>query len=390
MRADCVYTNTAPSGSYRAFGAVHLQWIGELQVDEVARRCGIDPLEIRRRNLLRPGEQIRPGGKPLDADLVGDVEKVAEALGWGGPREEWVGRGLSVGVLAAGAHPVSMSTVRMEADGRVVVLVGTTEVGQGARTVMAQIAAEVLGLPAERVTVQGTDTRFTPYDRSTGASRSTTVAGLAVQRAAQDLRDKLDGMAGGRAEPGEYLALMRRHFGFTGGELIGQGEVHPEGSGLVRGGPGVLGGLRGRGRGRGGSGHRRGARAAHRDLRRRGPGHQPALVERQDEGATLQGIGNGLFEEMLFAGGVLVNDTLLEYRVPTHRGRPRGDALRDRRERRRPRALRGQGLRRGGPRGAPWPPSPPRSRTRACRCASCRSRPSACGAASRRETAQGG
>ena len=80
--AACVYTNTAPSGSYRAFGASHLQWVGELQVDEVARRAGIDALEIRRRNLLRPGEQVRPGGKPLDADLVGDVEKVAAALGW--------------------------------------------------------------------------------------------------------------------------------------------------------------------------------------------------------------------------------------------------------------------------------------------------------------------
>ncbi len=317
VRADCVYTNTAPSGSYRAFGAVHLQWIGELQVDEVARRCGLDPLEIRRRNLLVPGEQVRPGGKPLDADLVGDVEKVAEALGWGGPREEWVGRGLSVGVLAAGAHPVSMSTVRMEADGRVVVLVGTTEVGQGARTVMAQIAAEVLELPADRVTVQGTDTRYTPYDRSTGASRSTTVAGLAVQRAAQDLRDKLDGMAGGRAEPGEYLTLMRRHFGFTGGELTGQGEVHPEGSGSYAEGPvfweicvgaaevqvdpdtGVV-------------RVRRTATCA--DV---GRAINPRFVERQDEGATLQGLGSGLFEELLFAGGVLVNDTLLDYRVPT-------------------------------------------------------------------------
>ena len=149
--ASCVYTNTSPAGSYRAFGAVHLQWIGELQVDELARRAGIDPLEIRRRNLLRPGEPVRPdgSGKPLDADLVGDVEKAAAAIGWGEPKREWTGRGLAVGLLAAGAHPVSRAIVRMEADGSVEVNVGTTEMGQGARTVMAQIAAEELAIDVD-------------------------------------------------------------------------------------------------------------------------------------------------------------------------------------------------------------------------------------------------
>src|SRR5204862_564178 len=73
--ASCVYTNTAPAGSYRAFGAAHLQWIGESQVDELARRAGLDALEVRQRNLCVPGEELRAGGKPLDADLVGDVSK---------------------------------------------------------------------------------------------------------------------------------------------------------------------------------------------------------------------------------------------------------------------------------------------------------------------------
>ncbi len=79
VQGYCVYCNTPPSGSYRAFGATHLQWIGESQVDEVARRAGVDPLELRRRCLLLPGEPVRPDGtgKPLDADLVGDVERAA-------------------------------------------------------------------------------------------------------------------------------------------------------------------------------------------------------------------------------------------------------------------------------------------------------------------------
>ena len=333
--AACVYTNTAPAGSYRAFGASHLQWAGELQVDEVARRAGLDPIEIRRRNLLRPGEQVRPGGKPLDADLIGDVEKVAHALGWSREKDLGTGRGVSVGLLAAGAHPVSSAVVRMEADGTAVVLVGSTEVGQGQRTAFAQIAAEVLAMPAERVTCQGTDTGFTPYDRSTGASRSTTIAGLAVLRAAEAIRNDLlsiaamawpsdpaiielrDGAAWCGSESRTYPELIAKRFGLTGGQLIGEGGVHPEGTGSYAEGPvfwevcvgaaevaldretGVIEVLR---------------TATIADV---GTAINPQLVERQDEGATMQGIGNALFEELVYSDGLLLNDSLLEYRVPS-------------------------------------------------------------------------
>lgn len=343
IRAHCVYTNTGPAGSYRAFGATHLQWIAESQVDEVARRLDMDRLQIRQHNMLRPGEEVRPGGKPLDADLIGDVTKAAEDIGWATPlvRTEGTrrrGRGVSVGLLAAGAHPVSMATVRMGPDGAVTVLVGTTELGQGARTVMAQIAAGVLGMSAANVVVRGTDTRFTPYDRSTGASRSTTVAGLAVQRAAQQVKDALLETAAARLEtPPQSLTvengaicdqsghglshaeLVRARFGFDGGELIGHGRVQPErGTGSYAEGPvfwevciagaevevdtetGVITVLR---------------TSTVADV---GKAINPQLVARQDEGALLQGIGNALFEEMMFdpADGVLLNDTLLNYRVP--------------------------------------------------------------------------
>jgi CO/xanthine dehydrogenase Mo-binding subunit len=337
VRAHCVYTNTSPAGSYRAFGAVHLQWIGESQIDEVARRCGVDRLNLRRRNLLLPGQQVRPGGKPLDADLVGDVERVAEAIGWGGATKPWQGRGISVGLLAAGAHPVSMATVRLDAAGKVEVLVGTTEVGQGARTVMAQIAAEVLALRPEDVVVRPADTRYTPYDRSTGASRSTTVAGRAVELAARDVLDSLVETAcealgvapsaltveGGAIRRGErtltYPELVHRRFGFQGGEVLGHGEVRPaRGTGSYAEGPvfwevcvagaevevdpdtGVISVLR---------------TASVADV---GRAINPRLIERQDEGATLQGLGNALFEEMDFSpDGALVNNTLLEYRIPS-------------------------------------------------------------------------
>lgn len=338
----CVYTCTSPAGSYRAFGAAHLQWIGESQLDEVARRAVIDPLELRRRNLLTPGELVRPtGGKPLDADLVGDVEKVAQAVGWDEPAPPGVGRGLSVGLLAAGAHPVSRASVRLAPDGAVEVNVGTTEVGQGARTVMAQIAAQELAIDTARVVVQGADTAFTPYDRSTGASRSTTLAGLAVQRAAADVRRQLvetaagvlgadphelvvrDGAVAGAARALDYPALVEARFGFSGGEIIGAGEVRPEqGSGSYAEGPVfwevcVAAAEVAVDRATGEVTVRKIATCA--DV---GKAINPQLVHRQDEGGAIQGLGNALFEEMVFTDGILVNDTLLDYRVPRIRDLP--------------------------------------------------------------------
>ncbi len=335
VEASCVHTHTAPSGSYRAFGASHVQWAGELQVDEVARRAGIDPVEIRRLNLLTPGEQVRPGGKPLDADLIGDIRKVADALGWDEPREPGIGRGISVGLLAAGAHPVSSAIVRLEADGEAIVLVGSTEMGQGQRTAFAQIAAEVLAMPAERIRCQGTDTRFTPYDRSTGASRSTTLAGLAVQRAAAEVRADLmeiagkvwpdagdavelrDGAAWWKGERRSYPELIARRFGLSGGQLIGEGGVHPEGTGSYAEGPVFWEVCIGAAevhvdRETGVVSVRRTATVA--DV---GTAINPLLVERQDEGATMQGIGNALLEEMVYREGMLLNDSLLDYRIPT-------------------------------------------------------------------------
>jgi CO/xanthine dehydrogenase Mo-binding subunit len=208
--------------------------------------------------------------------------------------------------------------------------------GQGPRTVMAQIAAEELCLSSELVRVHGADTRFTPYDRSTGASRSTTVAGLAVKRAAEAVADKLretagelwdtdgelvelrDGVASYAGEEISFPDLIAKRFGFRGGEIIEGGEVRPSGgdTGSYAEGPhfwevcvagaeiavdpdtGVITVLR---------------TATVADV---GKAINPQLVERQDEGATLQGIGNALFEEMRLVDGEIANDNLLEYRVP--------------------------------------------------------------------------
>jgi len=186
------------------------------------------------------------------------------------------------------------------------------------------------------VRVHGADTRFTPYDRSTGASRSTTIAGLAVKRAADavalrlretagelwDVEPSLVGLVGGRAvfsdQEISFPDLIAKRFGFRGGEIIEGGEVRPTGGGTgsYAEGPhfwevcvagaevavdpetGVVDVLR---------------TATIADV---GKAINPQLVERQDEGATLQGIGNALFEEMVMVDGIVTNDNLLEYRIP--------------------------------------------------------------------------
>ncbi|MCC6312881.1 MAG: xanthine dehydrogenase family protein [Thermomicrobiales bacterium] len=333
-----VYTNTSPAGSYRAFGATHLQWCGELQVDEIGRRCGLDAVAMRERNLLEPGESVRPGGKPLDADLKGDIRKVAAALDWDAPKAPHVGRGVSVGLLAAGAHPVSTAFVRLEADGTATLLVSTTEVGQGARTVFSQIVAEELAMPVARVKVPGGDTDKTPYDRSTGASRSTTLAGMAVLRAAREVREQLAaiaarvfglpeaaielraGAAWHEGEAVDYPALIAAHFGMVGGELMGRGEVRPDkGSGSYAEGPVFwevcVGGVEAEIDPETGQVRLRKVVTV-ADV---GKALNPKLVEAQEMGGSMQGIGNALYEEMLFDPhtGALQNATLFDYHVPT-------------------------------------------------------------------------
>lgn len=338
MKVDAwgIYTNTPPSGSYRAFGSTHMQWIAESQVDEIARKVSLDTLEIRVRNLLHPGEQVRPGGKALDADLVGDIRRIANMLNWDSPKPLDVGRGLSVGLLAAGAQPVSTAIVRLEVDGTATIFVSTTELGQGAQTVFSQLVAEQLALPIELVRVLRADTAVTPYDRSTGASRSTSLAGMAVQRAAIDVREQLvkiaaevwqvtpgslelrDGAVWDGTRPLSYGALFKHHFGMSGGELIGHGEVRPDkGKANYREGPVFwevcISGAEAR---------------VDRDTGRvhinklvsvadAGTAINPHLVEAQEMGAALQGVGNGLFEEMVFDNGQLLNGNMVDYHVPT-------------------------------------------------------------------------
>jgi CO/xanthine dehydrogenase Mo-binding subunit len=331
--AYAVYTNSVPAGSFRAIGAPQSIWACESQMDVIAERLRLDPLALRLKNLLRRGERIRKGLKPLDADLAVGLRRTARALGW--PRRAarpGRGVGLACGVTNAGAFPVSIALVRLHADGSATVLAGSTEIGQGVRTVLSQIAAEALALPLSRVGVAPGDTDAMPFDRSTGASRSTTLMGLAVQRAAHEVRAQLVAIAArllgaparaivlrdgtlraGRKAMG-YAEAISRHFGLPGGELIGRGTVRPPGGTPVN--PvfwevGIGGAEVTVDRETGRLSVRRYVTAA--DV---GTAINPRETEAQDEGAAMMGLGHTLLEAIRYEDGQILNASLIDYRVP--------------------------------------------------------------------------
>ena len=242
----CVYTNTVPAGSMRSIGGPQTVWAVESHMDTIAHRLRLDPLEFRLRNLLGRGEELRARATPVDADLRQGTKRVASAIGWAKQRKiKGRGVGIAIGVSDSEAMPVSTALVRLLSDGSVIVLAGSTEVGQGARTVLSQIAAQHLDVPVANVIMPGTPTLTTPFDRSTGASRSPTVMGRAVKAAAIDLRKQLVDaaaelfgaaaanimLANGEVVCGEkrlsYGSVVARFFGMSGGELLGRGYMRP-------------------------------------------------------------------------------------------------------------------------------------------------------------------
>jgi CO/xanthine dehydrogenase Mo-binding subunit len=335
--ARCVYTHNVPAGAYRGYGIPQVTWASESQMDVIADRLGLDPLALRLKNLLERGEEIAAGETPMDGDLAQGLEAVARAAGWDATPRRGRGRGLAVAMKdGGGTHTVSTAVVRVHADGSVNLLAGTVEMGQGARTVLAQIAAETLGVPFEAVVATAPDTALTPFDHGTSASRSTTLMGLAVQAAAADARRQLLALAGGvlgsdpatlairdgqviggdRALP--VAEVIRGHFGLVGGEVTGVGAFVPrEWSGPLGGatvfwetGMGAAevevdpetGAVRVR------------AYVSGADV---GRAINPRECAAQDEGAALQGLGPALFEARAVEAGQLLNPGLLDYRLPS-------------------------------------------------------------------------
>ena len=335
------YTNTVPAGSMRSIGGPQTIWALESHMDTIALRLDLDPLEFRMRSLLRRGEVLKPGATPVDADLCQGTKAAVSPLQWtAAGNSQGKGAGVAVGVSDSEAMPVSVALVRLLADGSVILSAGTTEVGQGARTVLSQIVAQGLSIPIERVTMRGTDTAVTPFDRSTGASRSTTVMGSAVKAAAEDLRRQLidaaaeilntttntitlkDGEAYSSGTRLDYSKIVSAYFGMPGGELIGRGYMRP-GAGLGSTFPLFW------ETGMGGAEIKIDFDTGEIQLEKYvtvadvGTAINPQQAEGQDEGAAIQGLGHTLFESLVYDQGQPLNANLVDYRVPRFTDLPR-------------------------------------------------------------------
>jgi CO/xanthine dehydrogenase Mo-binding subunit len=334
VKIDClaIYTNTVPASSYRGLGAAQITFPVESQMDELAHKIGRDPQEFRLRNLAHSGESIHPGLRPIDADVPGDVRIASEVLRSNGTLAPKHGRSVCCSCSDAGAHPVTLAMVQVYADGSVSVLSGSTEIGQGSHTVLAQIAAEEMGVPLEKVKVFGTDTAVMLFERSTGASRTTTLMGRAVMEACREAIAQCKAMAaellsvppseltegrGGIRHGKDWLTwpeIMERYFQMEGCSIMGRAY-------LRRAGPfkavpifweiGVV-----------------GVEIALDEETGKisldtlvtvgdvGLAIHPAMTESQDLGAATMGLGIGLFEELIYDGQQLMNGSMLEYRVP--------------------------------------------------------------------------
>jgi CO/xanthine dehydrogenase Mo-binding subunit len=329
--ASAVYTNKSSAGSFRAIGAPQVIFASESHLDMIAERLGIDPAELRLKNFLKKGEELRPKLRGMDADLPSSLKTLVRASEWRRrSKKKGAAMGLACGATNAGATPVSVAMVRLLPDGTLVAYAGSTEMGQGVRTVLSQIIAEELHLPIEAIQVGGADTKVTPYDASTGSSRSTTLMGTAIQRAARDLKQQLlkIGAEALRVKPGQIQLLdgamvagemrltfkeaVERRFG-GGGELIGHGDVGPEITGSLP----VFWEI-GMGSAELAVDKETGEIALTRyvSVADVGKAIHPEGCVGQEEGASMMGIGHTLFEQMIYEDGQLVTAGLIDYRVP--------------------------------------------------------------------------
>ena len=181
-RCLCVMTNTAPAGPFRGFGGTQATWASESQLDMIARRLGMDPYDMRVRNLLKLGEPFQPGDSGIDSDLKEGLDLVCEHIGYHEPRKRLCGKGLSIGCKdGGGVKKAAQARVRILTNGDAILNFASVEMGQGIRTAMTQVVAEVLKLPHGRVTAPSINTDHVPFDEGTNASSGIAVMGRAVE-----------------------------------------------------------------------------------------------------------------------------------------------------------------------------------------------------------------
>ncbi len=325
-----LYTNLPPAGALRGFGIPQLVWAYESQADMIARAIGMDPLEFRRKNILREGRPQATGTPMRDAAIGQVLERLAQRMQWQAPFDRGSGtvrrgRGMAIGFKASISPTTSVAIVNVSADGSCHLLCSTVDMGQASDTAMAQIAAEVLGMPAERIAVVHPDTDVTPYDMATLGSRSTYHMGHAVKRAAEDARDKLLALAGELGVPPETTPipdLFKKKYGMQAGNVIGMGSFVPayaptdhatgQSSNVTPywmiGATGVEIEVD----------TETGVVTVTRmiNVADAGKAINPAVVDTQLSGAAIMQLGFTLTEQMHFSEGQVTNPSLADYKIP--------------------------------------------------------------------------
>ena len=337
------YTNKVPAGAFRGFGVTQSNWAHESEMDIIARTLKMDPLELRRKNLLREGGTGVTGEHLHGVAIRECLDKVAAAIEWGKPAEPSNprvarGKGLACLIKATVTPSVSSALIRLNEDGSATVYVGTADVGQGSDTVMAQIASEELRIPLDQVQVLHSDTDYTPYDLSTSSSRSTFHMGRAVQLAAEDIRRQLACLAAPLFRVGpedivfenqevrprdggeglSYRDLFMQCYGIKGINLFGKALFKTDATQK--------------------SGEPQtsvfwstGAAAAEVEVDREtgqvrvvryataadvGKALNPFFCQQQLRGAAITGIGQALMEQLVYQDGLLINPNFLDYNLP--------------------------------------------------------------------------
>jgi carbon-monoxide dehydrogenase large subunit len=188
----CVYTNKPIAGAYRGYGIPQVAWAHESQMDIIARQLGIDPVQIRLKNGVEEGDVSPTGQQKLNSvGLKECIKKVAESVDWSRPKGKYRGQGIACAFKNTKTPSGSSAIVMVSQDGTVEVLASTVEIGQGSKTILAQMVAEELGVPVENIIMAIPDTDITPFDASTTSSRSTFHMGNAVKKAAKDAKDQI-------------------------------------------------------------------------------------------------------------------------------------------------------------------------------------------------------
>ena len=314
-----VYTNNVPGAAYRGFGAPQALFMAEMQMDKLAEKLGMDPVEFRLKNALRDGDTMGVGTpSPSPVSVVQCIEAAAEKFGWSedrgrktvdGPRSTVRGRG-----FAAGFKNVGFSFgyeencwAKIEIHGkseidRVVLHHDAAEVGQGTHTVMVQMAAEAVGVPYEKVRIVTSDSAIHENSGSVSASRMTFMSGNAIRGAAQVALEKWKMEE--RPAIGEFKYLAPRtnqfdketgystpNFAYAFVAQAAEVEVDTE------------------------TGHVRVLRVVSADDV--GKAINPALLEGQIEGAVVQAQGYSILEEYKTKDGRVLTDQLSTYLIPT-------------------------------------------------------------------------